>query len=118
MKRSWKSVLIRMSAAFSFLLVTGSEAGAQYRGFDDWHGRMMEGWWGWGMGWFGGIFMLLFWVLALVALVFLIKWLVQSTRGGAAYPQTASRALDILKERYARGEIDKKEFEEKKRDLS
>ncbi|RJR51800.1 MAG: SHOCT domain-containing protein [Desulfobacteraceae bacterium] len=75
--------------------------------------------WGWGMGWFGGIFMFAFWILVIIGMVFLIKWLVQNTRGGATHSRTeASRALEILKERYARGEIDKQEFEEKKRDLS
>ncbi|PKN63391.1 MAG: hypothetical protein CVU57_20020 [Deltaproteobacteria bacterium HGW-Deltaproteobacteria-15] len=74
---------------------------------------------GWGMGWIGGIFMILFWILIVVALVLFIRWLVQNTRGGTTSSRTeSSRALDILKERYARGEIDKQEFEEKKRDLS
>jgi uncharacterized membrane protein len=41
------------------------------------HGTM----YGWGMGWFGGIFMIVFWVLVLVGLVFVIKWLLQSTSG-------------------------------------
>ena len=105
-----------LAALFSLPLLFG-EAGAQYRG-DDWHGRMMDHW-GWGMGWFGGIFMLAFWVLIIIGMVFLIKWLVQSTRGGPPHPRTeSSRAIEILKERYARGEIDKQEFEEKKRDLS
>jgi putative membrane protein len=52
-------------------------------------------------------------------LIFLIKWLVHSTKGYSIPGQgTSPRAIDILKERYARGEIDKQEFEEKKRDLS
>jgi len=104
-----------ISAMFSW---TGSEAMAQWRGYGDWHmgPGMMDGW---GMGWFGGIFMVVIWVLVIVGLVFLIKWLVQSTKGDSKPAQAGSpRALDILKERYARGEIDKQEFEEKKRDLS
>lgn len=71
--------------------------------------------WGWGMG-FGMISMVLFWVLVILGIVVLVKWLLGgSSRAGSAEP---SRALEVLKERYARGEIGKEEFEEKKRDLS
>ena len=73
---------------------------------------------GWGMGWFGGIFMMIFWVLVLVGLVFLIKWLVQTTNRGRSDAGSSNRALDILKESYARGEIDKTEFETMKLELS
>ncbi|OGP56343.1 MAG: hypothetical protein A2Y65_10390 [Deltaproteobacteria bacterium RBG_13_52_11] len=69
---------------------------------------------GYGMGWFGGIFMIFFWIAVVIGIVFLIRWLVQSTRGGAG---SAESALEILKRRYAKGEIDKKEFEQKKKDL-
>ncbi|MFW6080758.1 MAG: SHOCT domain-containing protein [Desulfosalsimonas sp.] len=74
---------------------------------------------GWGiMGWFGGIFMLVVWVLVIVGLIFLIKWLVQATKTGpGSSGSDSSGALNILRERYARGEIDKAEFEEKKKDL-
>ena len=102
---------------FLLLLANGSQALAQWRGYDGWHmGPGMMG--GWGMGWFGGIFMIIFWVLLIVGLVFLIKWLVQSTKGDSGSTRSgSSNALEILKERYARGEINKQEFEEKKRDL-
>jgi len=73
---------------------------------------------GWGMGWIGMIMMIAFWALIIVGLVFLVKWLIQTTSKGKETVQSGSKALDILQERYARGEIDKTEFEMKKRDLS
>jgi putative membrane protein len=66
------------------------------------------GWWG-----IGPFPMLLFWVVVIVAVVVLVKWL--ADRPGNAPHGNSAR--DILKERYARGEIDKEEFEQKRRDL-
>jgi putative membrane protein len=72
----------------------------------------MWGMWGvWGFGMM--LMMLVFWGLLIVGLVFGIRWLV--SQGREPRPDTA---LDILRQRYARGEIDKEEFEAKKRDLS
>jgi len=67
---------------------------------------------GWGFG--GSLMMIIFWV----AIIFFIVWLVREAKGGnhSDTPRSKS-ALDILKDRYAKGEIDKKEYEEKKRDL-
>lgn len=72
---------------------------------------------GWGMGWLGMIIMIVFWVLVIVGLVLLIRWLIQTTRGDREVYRRGSSALEILKERYAKGEIDKEEFEKMKRDL-
>ena len=67
----------------------------------------------WGIHWFFGIIFIV-----------LIIWLIQGRRhrgyyhGWGGYPmRQRDRAMDILKERYARGEITKEEFEEKKKDL-
>jgi putative membrane protein len=101
---------------FLILFYPLNAAQAQYGRYGDWHmGPGMMG--GWGMGWFGSIFMLIFWGLIIVGLVLLIRWLIQTTKKGPEALHSGARALEILKERYAGGEIDKEEFEEKKRDL-
>jgi putative membrane protein len=64
-----------------------------------------------------GIGMLFFWGLIIVAIVLLVRGF-GSRSGGDAPRLPEKTALDILRERYARGEIDKAEFEEKRRDLS
>ena len=68
-----------------------------------------------GIGWFGGgLVMGLFWLLVIAGIVALVRMAMH--QGGSHHTATKS-ALDILKERYAKGEIDKEEFETKKKDL-
>lgn len=81
-------------------------------------GNMMGwgGWSGWGGGsMFGGVH-LLWWGLLIVAIVLVARWLI----GGPGLPGRSNedRSLAILKERYARGEIDKAEFDARKRDIA
>jgi len=73
---------------------------------------------GWGSGWaiLGVAHMLLWWVLLILGIVVLGKWLFGGTSGAKQPPH--QRALEILAERYARGEINKEEFEAKRRDLN
>jgi len=73
---------------------------------------MMHDGFGFGYG-FGGPLMWLFWLLVIAAVV----WGVSAAAGGGGRQRPRS-ALEILEERYARGEINREEFESKKRDLS
>jgi len=57
--------------------------------------------------------MIMFWALVATAIVFLIRYLARQSRSSA----NDSLALAILKERYARGEIDKVEFDQKRKDI-
>ncbi|MBI4536656.1 MAG: SHOCT domain-containing protein [candidate division NC10 bacterium] len=76
---------------------------------------------GWGnSGWLWwmpmGLMMLLFWGLVIVVLILLVRWL--WTQGqGRADAQIAETPLDVLKKRYARGEITKEEFDRIKQDI-
>lgn len=69
---------------------------------------------GWGMG-LGWIFMLLFLTLIIMGIFVMVKWLSGGSVGTAGSAQKT--ALDILKERYARGEIEQEEYQLKKHDL-
>lgn len=92
----------------------------------------MMGYGGWGMGGFGGIGMILFWIVLILAIV----WLARALDLGRSFPRRDAeprhderrpeeravagrddRAVAILRERYARGEIDSDEVDRRKRDL-
>ncbi|MBI5438111.1 MAG: SHOCT domain-containing protein [Nitrosomonadales bacterium] len=75
-------------------------------------GHMGDYGWGWGGM---GLGMLLFWGLLIAGIVMLVKCFWDSCACGKR--ERGKSALDLLKERYARGEIEREEFEQKKRDL-
>lgn len=79
---------------------------------------------GWGMG-FGWVFMVFFWVLVIAGVIYLIQLIAKGSKSGSQENREifsgVSRedsALDILKKRYARGEITKDEFEKLRDDLT
>lgn len=71
------------------------------------------------MGWMGGVWglgmifmMLVFWALVITAVVLGVRWLLSQGK-----ESRSDTALEILPQRYARGEINKEEFEARRRDL-
>ena len=64
----------------------------------------------------GGLLMLLFWGVLIVGAVVGVRWLWDQGRPAAGRGREES-SIEILKQRYARGEIEREEFEMKKRDL-
>jgi putative membrane protein len=88
-----------------------SVAAAQERRYE-WEWGMHPMWGVWGIGMM--LMMLVFWAAVIVGIVLAIRWLV--TQGKESHP--TDTALDILRQRYARGDISKEEFEARKRDLT
>jgi len=60
--------------------------------------------------------MIAFGIVFMVGIIFLIRWVMLSTRGREA--KSEETALEVLKKRYAKGEISKEDFERMKKDIS
>lgn len=95
-----------------------AQYGGGYGGGPGWGGHMMYGW----GGWMGGPFMIIFWILLIVAGVALVKWLFSFSRKDQAAPFSApaqghDRALAILRERYAKGELTSEQYQAMKAEL-
>lgn len=73
---------------------------------------------GYGYGGYGSIHMII-WVVIFVVIVAGLVWLVRSMSGGGASGIAARRSagVEVLEERYARGEINRDEYLQKKRDI-
>ena len=84
---------------------------------DNWGGGWHDGW-GWGHMFFGSFMMLLFWGGLVILLVLAVRWIGTASPRGGDERVPENRALGLLEERFARGEIEKEEFEERKRLLS
>ena len=92
------AVIITLSVVFGLL------------GRDSGYGMMG----GFGGGWLMAVGMVVFWGLVIWGIVALVRGASTSGPGSSAPPDSA---LEILRKRYARGEINKQEYEEKKKDL-
>lgn len=101
----WRGIVFAISMSW---LVPGL-ALAQERYEWGWGMHPMWGMWGIGMM----LMMLLFWGLVIVGVVIIFRWVLSQGK-----ETRSDSALEILRQRYARGEINKEEFEAKKKDLS
>ena len=93
-------------------IVLGAISGWQYGGWGMMGPGMMGGF---GWGWYMPVIMIVFWGLVIWGIIALARG-VSSPRSTDSYA-SAESALEILKRRYARGEITKQEYEERKKDL-
>jgi len=69
------------------------------------HGSIMGGMW---------FFSILFWVLIIAGVVFITRWFLERNNKTSSVNESA---LDVLKKRYAKGEIDRETFEQMKKDI-
>ena len=90
--------------------VVSSQALAAASG--DYHGSMWHG--GWGGMIFGPLMMILVVAAIVVLVVVALRWLGSTGHGTAPQAPPGKTPLDILQERFARGEIDREEFEERR----
>jgi putative membrane protein len=71
--------------------------------------------WGMGLGIIGVLFSILFWVAVIALIIWVVTKLIKNENSGKVEKQSP---VDLAKERYARGEITREEFEQLKKDLS
>jgi len=84
--------------------------------------NMMGGWSGYGGYGYGfGLLHMLIWIVVLIGVIALVAWFMRSVAGThLQHPPQAPRrlpGLDVLEERYARGEIGRDEYLQKKKDI-
>ena len=77
---------------------------------------MMRGWPMMGFGGFGMIFGFIFFVAIVIGVILLIVWLVKIS-GYSVNDKNSTQSLEILKERYAKGELTKEQYENMKKEL-
>ena len=100
------------TALFTFLWATSSLA----QSAGDWSGWGHPAW-GWGHMMFGGVMMIVFWGGIILLVILLVRGIGGASQSGGLHTLPRATPLDILKERFAKGEIDKKEYDERKKAL-
>jgi putative membrane protein len=105
-----RACVLAIAGSLAAPSVAWAQPGWESWGHPSW-GHPMWGMWGaWGLVMM--LMMLVFWGLIIAGLVLAIRWLMSPSRHAGS-----DAALDILRQRYARGEIDREEFLARKRDL-
>jgi putative membrane protein len=117
MDKNLKTALIIGGIIVAVLVILSVVPGLIWGGQDNGYGMMGP----WMMGGFGWMWLMpIFWILFLGLIIWGIVALVRGTgqpRGPDASSGQPDSALEVLRKRYARGEINKEEYEEKKKDL-
>ena len=115
MNKNIKTALIIGGIMIGVLVILPIVFGAIF-GWQGYGYGMMGPWMMGGFGgmWFMSILMIVFWGLVIWGIVALMRGLY---RGDSGSSTKSDSALEILKKRYAQGEITKQEYEEKKKDL-
>ena len=118
MNKNIKTALIIGGVIVAILIIVPLIIGlvGGWQGYGYGYGMMGSGMMG-GFGgfWFMPIIMIVFWGLVIWGIVALVRGV--SSPGNSGSSNQADSALEILKRRYARGEITKQEYEERKKDL-
>lgn len=103
-----RSLFVSLSLALAATAATADPTGAE-----EFFGHMMHDRYGMGFGFFGVGLMILFWGAIIASVVFMVRWMDQSSRVASKRRDP----LDLLGERLANGDIDPDEYELRKRTL-
>jgi putative membrane protein len=117
MRYGWPTAIMAGGVALCLPAIARAQQGMPYYGYGP--GMMWDDGGGWFHMLFGFLMMLLFLGVVVVLVVLGVRWLGTAEHSPFRHPPGAGQrtALDILKERLAKGEIDVAEFEERKRAL-
>ena len=115
MDKNVKTALIIGGIIIAVIVILSVVPGLLWGGQGYGYGMMGSGM----MGGYGTMFLMpVLWIVVLGLIIWAVVAAVRPGQFSGSDSATTSSALDVLKKRYARGEIDKQEYEEKKKDLA